>query len=244
MKVFHILNGDALKGQFPANSITGEIIVARECLVDGDVSGETLQELIESRVASMHEMYGTSREGYLQKVVPEFNKINDIKLGEVNLWFEDDLFCQVNFWFACSLLKEKSISAFLVRPSASLRYGFGGLSPEDLKKAFENRKLLTTEQISQFAKLWRAYQDKDIIRLSSISKLLVDEFEFLKEAIQAQIDRMADGDSLPERTLRELMTEYGDQDFGLVFREFSNRLPVYGFGDLQVKRLWDQLLQN
>ncbi|MEP5612809.1 MAG: DUF1835 domain-containing protein [Cyclobacteriaceae bacterium] len=191
LKVFHILNGDALKDQFPANSIAGEIFIARECLVDGDVSGETLPKLIESRLASMHEMYGVSREDYLQKTVSELGKINDIEGGEVNLWFEDDLFCQVNFWFCCSLLNEKSISAFLVRPSAPHRYGFGGMGRKDLLNAFETRKLLTAEQVSQFAELWRAYQSKDV-SMSSVSNHLLDEFDFLKEAIQAQIDRRSD----------------------------------------------------
>ena len=35
---YHILNGDSLKDVFP-KEIYGTCIVARECLVDGDVSG-------------------------------------------------------------------------------------------------------------------------------------------------------------------------------------------------------------
>ncbi|GJM35445.1 MAG: hypothetical protein DHS20C18_44460 [Saprospiraceae bacterium] len=42
-KQYHILNGDSLKEQFPEN-IQGEIIIARECLVDGSVKGRTLVE--------------------------------------------------------------------------------------------------------------------------------------------------------------------------------------------------------
>lgn len=38
MTHFHILNGDALKSQFP-EQILGEKIIARECLVDGSVEG-------------------------------------------------------------------------------------------------------------------------------------------------------------------------------------------------------------
>ncbi len=38
-KQYHILNGDSLKEQFPEN-IQGDIIVARECLVDGNVKGK------------------------------------------------------------------------------------------------------------------------------------------------------------------------------------------------------------
>ena len=43
MATFHILNGDALKSQFPER-ILGEIIVARECLVDGPVEGHRLTD--------------------------------------------------------------------------------------------------------------------------------------------------------------------------------------------------------
>ncbi|NBC64259.1 MAG: hypothetical protein GVY07_01180 [Bacteroidetes bacterium] len=45
---YQILNGDALKGQFPVR-VSGEIIVCRECLVDGPVNGETLDNLFERR---------------------------------------------------------------------------------------------------------------------------------------------------------------------------------------------------
>ena len=39
------------------------------------------------------------------KLVSEFEKIQNIEEGvDINLWFEDDLFCQVNFWFVISLL--------------------------------------------------------------------------------------------------------------------------------------------
>jgi len=40
---YNILNGDSLRIQLP-NTVSGEIIITRECLVDGDVSGETMEE--------------------------------------------------------------------------------------------------------------------------------------------------------------------------------------------------------
>ena len=36
----------------------------------------------------------------MKKTVPEFLKMQNIpENSEINLWFEDDLFCQVTFWF-------------------------------------------------------------------------------------------------------------------------------------------------
>ncbi len=215
--------------------------MARECLVDGDVAGNTLEEVVLSRVKSMYEMYGTSKEEYLQKVVPEFRKLANIDEGEVNLWFEDDLFCQVNFWFVCSLLVAKSISVYLIRPTGSLQYGFAGYKPEELPELFRNRVLLSEPQIKQFSQLWKAYQNNDPERLTELSKSLAQDFPFVAEAVQAQLSRFPYGNGLPEHSLTEIMTELNSHDFGTVFKEFSKRHPIYGFGDLQVKRLFDQL---
>ena len=78
--------------------------------------------------------------------------------SEINLWFEDDLFCQVNFWFVCSLLQNHSENCSInyVRPEVHTRFGFGGLSEADLLALFNNRKKLT--QIKRLAELWTLYQ--------------------------------------------------------------------------------------
>ena len=39
-KEYHILNGDALKELFPED-IKGTLIIARECLIEGNVDGDT-----------------------------------------------------------------------------------------------------------------------------------------------------------------------------------------------------------
>ena len=98
MTTFHILNGDALKSQFP-EQILGEIIVARECLVDGTVEGLSLSDLYETRWQFLNDSYGyCSREIYFSETVSEFEKVQSIPPNsEVNLWFEDDLFCHREF---------------------------------------------------------------------------------------------------------------------------------------------------
>jgi len=42
--IYHVLNGDALLPTFIETKLGGEIIVDRECLIEGDVSGDTLFE--------------------------------------------------------------------------------------------------------------------------------------------------------------------------------------------------------
>ena len=129
-KQVHILNGDALKDNF-SSDITGEIIVIRECLVDGDVSGKNLDELFKNRAKFISECYqGFSKDGYYEKVIPEIQKLESLNNDvEINLWFEDDLFCQINFWFTLDCLRkfDKINSTFLVRPEQHNKYGFSGM---------------------------------------------------------------------------------------------------------------------
>ncbi len=245
MKEFHILNGDALKEQFP-DSVSGEIIVARECLIDGPVSGETLEDFFSVRSNYLNHQYSGVQPDYSKDVVPEFKKI--IELSEesvVNLWFEDDLFCQLNFWFCCSLISEYASpkQVFLVRPHTNLQYGFGGLDTNGLVKAFQSRIELTTEDIELFSRLWKLYQKNEHAEILRLSEQNEERFPFLAEAAQANLDRFPEDGSpgRPKKTLLAIIKELDTDKFGPVFQEFHKRESVYGFGDLQVKRMFDEL---
>ncbi len=244
MKVFHILNGDALKDQLPAEAISGKIIIARECLVDGDVGGNSLDELIQSRIKFMSENYGVLENEYVETTVPELRKIANIDKGEVNVWFEDDLFCQVNLWFTCHLLKRKQLTVHLIRPTRSLQYGFASYSPEELLPLLNERISLSENQVNQFSKLWKSYQSNNENGLIDAARKLAENFPFVEEAIDAHLKRLPLGDGLPEQSLREIINDLDTKDFGIVFGEFSKRHPIYGFGDLQVKRLFDQVQEK
>ena len=47
--VYNILNGDSLAHSFPEAKIEGEVVVVREALIDGDLSGENLDDFWKSR---------------------------------------------------------------------------------------------------------------------------------------------------------------------------------------------------
>ena len=239
MNQIHILNGDALKEQLP-EQISGDVLVARECLVDGPVNAQTLDELIKIRSNFIEATFGDS----YQQAEDQLRKISLIKDGEVNLWFEEDLFCQVNLWFICSLLYLKGLKVSLVMPKDSLRYGFAGLNKAQLQEALESKKELTPINVNQFALLWFAYRSNHIERLLKLGVQMHSDFPFVMRAIEAHFERTPrDGNpGHPERLIRQIMQELSTQDFGAVFREFCDRAPIYGFGDLQVKGIYDQII--
>ena len=243
-KQYHILNGDSLQQQLP-KSIQGEIIVTRECMLDGDISGDTLNEIFATRAQFMADNYaGCTVKEYRSKTITEFEKMLQIETdSEINLWFEDDLFCQVNFWFVIHFLKEsnKTNPLFLIRPLAHSPYGFVGLNKQELISIQENRIPLT--DIEKLAQFWSFYQKNDFEELLKISRSLDSKYPFLLPAVQAHIDsEPKNGDNgKPAESLIKIMKELKTDKFGPIFMEFCKRESIYGYGDLQVKRLINKI---
>lgn len=247
--IYHILNGDALKSQLEGK-IKGQLIVARECLVDGPVASTNLSSFYKERAEFLSIAYGDSDpEKYYEKVVPEFEQLQQIEAGaEVNLWFEEDLFCQVNCWFVLHLLEQKRVDTQLswVLPTADIRYGFGGMSEVELLNAYENRKALSNNAFTQLSRLWPLYQKNEIEAMLEVVTPLHKDFPFLPTAIKAHRDRLPQKNSLgrPKQALLQIMQELDTREFGPIFQAFHQQESIYGFGDLQVKRLFDELVAS
>jgi len=48
----------------------------------------------------------------------------------------------------------------------------------------------------------------------------------------------------PSQSLIRIINELNTVEFEPIFREFSKREDIYGFGDLQVKRLFNEIKNN
>ena len=192
--IYHILNGDCLKEQFP-KEINGELIVARECLVDGDVSGTTLKEFWKNRANYLSEKNPENKAKYFLQTVPEFEKVINIPNGsEINLWFEEDLFCQVNLWFCAFLLKQKinDCQINLIRPFTIDWRGFGALSSEELIQTYTIKKGLKANAVALLSDCWEAYKYNDLKLLKKLSFRDLNNFPLLPEVVQAHADRFSD----------------------------------------------------
>ena len=239
-KTFHILNGDALLDRFP-NAISGEKIVLRECLVDGPVQSHSQDELYEIRAAFLENLIEDfNPKDYWKDVVSEFENIQSIPPDSaVYLWFEDDLFCQVNLWFTCHLLYNYTdqLEVYIIRPKTLTQYGFAAYDEVGLVQLFDDR--VEFPFVGTCAALWRAYVNDDPQLLQLIARTFSDPFSYIKTAVYLHLDRLpTEYDSgRPKEVLKAIMKEIGDKDFSLIFKRFSEELYAYGYGDLQVKRL-------
>lgn len=244
----HILNGDSLLMHFPDN-LWGRTIIAREALIEGDVAGDDLDSFFENRVAFFKSEYGMDETYYIIKSKSEFDQICRLDRDtSVCLWFEEDLFCQVNLWFiAWIIINQTDIqSVSLVRPFPQFPYSFASMSTADLESAFANRESLHANELFALSQLWIAFQRNDFDEMLRIANLEQSKMPFLLAAVKAHIARFpADGrEAEPEAMIRKILAENKYADFDFVFREFNKRLPIYGFGDLQFEGIWKRVLNG
>jgi len=246
-KTYHILNGDALKMQFP-NSIEGEQIIMRECLVDGPVNGKTLNDFFLTRATYLEKSYNEPKDFYNQKVIPEIEKIAQLpKTETIVLWFEEDLFCQVNLWFLLNLLNSTSEITkhlYLAMPPKKASYGFGSLSQKELEEVYINKKKVLHH--NQLSTLWENYRDKDTNALLKTASSLESHYPFLKNAVQTYIKSLPSHTSRGEPTeiIASLLKENNTKTFGFIFQEFTKKHPEYGYGDLLVHKIYTSLVSN
>lgn len=243
----HVLTGDALLYNFPNGKLEGSLVINRECLIEGPASSKNLDEFWNERELYLTETYPESDINYQDEVVFEFEKLNDLKDGdEVNLWFEHDLFCQVNLWFTLSILPEKDLSVYRVFPvvekTKNLWLGFGPMSSNELMNCFVQRVRLTPDDLELGRNLWKAYSNSDYKTLVKLGDNVSPAFLYLKEVCEAHTQRIPKGGQpgRPERVLKEII-DSGNNTFEKAFQKFSELEGVYGFGDSQVKNIYDRL---
>ncbi len=251
MITYHILNGDCLAEQLSHTKINQNLIICRECLIDGDLYAGNIADFWTIRAKFITDTYNSSPEEYFSKTVSEFEKLNNLPVNsEVCLWFENDLFCQTNMWFVISLLANNpSLKIFRVFPiienNEDTWKGYGIADTEKLEQAYYSKIQFTLKDIGLGKNLWTSYQNGDLIKLKELSKEQSDCFDYLEEVCQAHIDRFPLDKTLgrPDKVVKEIIDTISSE-FQIVFSEFSEREGVYGFGDLQVKSIYDKQMQG
>jgi hypothetical protein len=240
----HILAGDALVATFRRTGIEGTIIISRECLIDGPVTSRPLDEFWKMRANYINAAYGEEESRYQARVAGEYEKVFALSSeDDVYLWFEYDLFCQVNMWFILTLLNRRDLQRiYRVAPTTRDRIdiwkGYKDLTIADFQSCFEDSVRFTRDDILFGASLWQAYQTADLKRLAELSDTQSICFPYLREVCNAEIERKKN--YRPEKTLQRLREE-GITDFNEIFRRFIEEEGIYGFGDLQVKALYEKI---
>lgn len=240
--IYHVLPGDAQLEEFQKSGLEGKVIVFREALITGPVDAPDMDIFWNERAQFVLGEYGEDPLDYHEKVADEISALTDVTDDdEVNLWFEYELFCSVNFWFCLDLLSDSSAKIFRVAPinvsPDDVWKGFGKDTESELIRAFEERVELTEADMKTGKRLWDAFAERNTAELLRLGDFRSPSFPFLAEVSEAA----AQIETKPGQIVRELKSS-GLTDIATIFPEFQKRAGVYGFGDLQVGRLIEKEL--
>jgi hypothetical protein len=252
--MLHIHNGDSTAATARKAAIPGEHLAWREALVCGPApAGVSGEEFLRLRAQHLSEAYGVP----LEKCEREL-RAQEAALSaatdheEVVLWFEHDLFCQVQLvyllhWFAGRELGKTKLSLICVGefPGVDRFRGLGQLTEEQLASLFPQRQNASPEQLQLGSKAWAAYSSPDPTEVLSLINSDPSEMPFLRRALIKHIQRFPstnNGLGRIENVGLELI-DSGYRKFRSLFPAFVRREPEFGLGDAQLyfelKRLVD-----
>ena len=149
----------------------------------------------------------------------------------MNLWFEDDLFCQVNFWFCVYLLSSnKTLKLYRIFPKTNEKNhwkGFSVSSSSELQEALNSKISINSDDNNLILKLWKSFQNKDEIELERLSLYHSTAFRNLDSVIKIYLEKEY------EQFILNLI-KIGIADFNEIYKKFQQEFEMLGFGDLQV----------
>jgi len=243
--MLHILNGESTEGTLKQSSVPGLFFSFRDVLDHGPTpTGTDEQEWRRIRSAHLAESYGVEIEACEQGLLSQEETLrSSSQHDEVVLWFEHDLFCQINLlyllnWFAHSDLGQTKLSLINIGqfPGRENFRGLGELNAEELISLFLQRQQVTPDQLNLAKAAWAAYRSPDPTAIETLLNTDTSSFPFLPRAFQAHLRRFPgtkNGLGQVENRSLELINN-GSEKFIDLFPRFGNAEPVYGLGDAQL----------
>jgi hypothetical protein len=236
--VLHVTNGDAAVSVMRAAGIEGDILPWRDVLHEGPVpAGLPLAALSDLRARFIAE----AGFGAYEDIRRDF-AIRDAALlaaGEVTLWFEHDLYDQLQLVQILDALRGRGARIWLVQADSYL----GRISPSDLAALRPLRAAVTETQVALAARAWDAFRASEPARLQRLCEEVPGELPFLAPALRRHLEEFpAPTDGL-SRTERQILAavERGASSFAAVFAATQAMEEAIFMGDIWLGRHLDRL---
>ncbi len=246
--LLHITNGDNFTEKLKNLNLKGDIITWREMLCEGKTETNVGSESFwKTRFEFLNKNYKVTKSIFIEKTLKEYRSLcNHKQQDQIVLWFEYDLFCQVNMLAVLSWLKanrkyaEISLVCSGKEDDTDKLYGLGELSDEQLLKLYENRTVLTQDDVEYADYVWQLYCSDNPIRLENLQDFGQFQFEYLSEAVKAHLHRfptIKNGlNALENSVLDYSLSKKPKSKVELLGGLLKNQ-GNYGFGDTQFERI-------
>jgi hypothetical protein len=243
--MLNIHNGDSTAATARQAPIPGAHLAFREALIAGPTPADLNDaEWRKLRAAHLSASYGGSWEEAERELERLQAGIASFYLhDEVVLWFEHDLFCQVNLiyllnWFADYGLGKTRLSLICIGefPGLPNFHGLGELNETQLASLFETRHEVSASEMKTAGAAWDAYCSSEPTALTEFLRGDSSAMPFLQPALLSHLARfpsVQNGLGRIEQRGLALIND-GCKKFVDLFPRFGEQEPVYGLGDAQL----------
>lgn len=242
----HVLNGDNTAQIIAESSIEGAMIVWREMLCEGPLHKDVGSDAFwTKRYAFFEGEVGITKLEYFDKTIKEIVKLEDLSgCNEVVLWYEYDLFCQINLLALCVyLLKSyrKNINYYLVCTGKvegkDQLQSLSNFSPMEYENLYRNKAKLTKKDLLFAEECWDVYVKNKETELEQFDFSKNPKFQYLQQAIRQHLKRLPGENGLNQIENKILETinfkAISKNEIVKNLMIWQQDHTVYGFGDLQ-----------
>lgn len=250
--LLHITNGDSFTERLNTLNLKGEVITWREMLCEGktltNVGSETFWK---TRFEFLNKNYKVSKKWFIEKTLKEYRSLcNHKQQDHIVLWFEYDLFCQVNMLAVISWLKanrkyaEISLVCSGKEDDSEQLYALNELNNEQLLKLYDNKKVLSQDDIEYADYVWQLYCSDNPMRLENLTDFGNYQFDYLEGAIRSHLHRFPsinNGLNAMENNILQLTTDQKPNSKQELLKLILNNQGLLGFADSQYERAINRL---
>mgnify|MGYP000309561365 CR=1 FL=1 len=251
--ILHITNGDSTTNYLKSLHFSGDFITWREMLCEGkttsDVGSETFWK---NRFHFFKTSYNVSKKKFIDYTLKEYRSLCKKKESkEIVLWFEYDLFCQINMLAVISWLKTyrkgyhiSLVCSGKIDGEKKLK-GLGELSENQIHHHYKNRIDLTQDDIEYADYIWQLYCSDSPLRLETVHQFNpMSPFKYLADALKSHLLRfpsIENGLNVIDNSILKTVKENEFTSKEQLVGNLLQNQQDYGFGDIQYYHKLDKM---
>ena len=249
----HITNGDFTTQILQNSDIKGEIITWREMLCEGKTIMEVgSEDLWKTRFDFLKSSYKVTKKIFIDYTLKEYRNLCQQKQqDEIVLWFDNDLFCQVNLLAIVSWLKRyregRKITLIQtdIQGKSKKPKEINNLTANQIKNVYNKRVELSKDDIEYADYIWQLYCSDNPIRLETAHRFNPNSpFTHLEKAIKAHLLRfpsIENGLNHIENNILTTASEKTLKSKDALVKDLLTNQKTYGFADSQYLSKIDSL---
>jgi hypothetical protein len=217
-EALHVANGHCTTRLIEEAQLPGRSSIWADALHEGPIADVADDEFVRIRAEDIASRLGVPVED-VEADLRSWRAAVDADHGydELVLWFEHDLFDQLNLIQLLTRIgrdrpvrKPASLVSIDSHPGHPHFKGLGELGPDDIRKLFTQRRPVTRDQFTLAARAWDAFRSQDRGRLTALLQEDTTALPFLARALRRYLDEAPSETGGLTRSERRLIDQLAD----------------------------------